>query len=287
MPEYKNQHFVPRVYLKNFIDGYPENKKMLWCLDKSTKTIKHQSLTITCSRKYCYSYLSEDGAWNHEKEIYLNQIENEYNSFFERICQTVDNIISGNNISTLDSADFDHLYSFLLMQMIRVPTFFDSLKTHLEKKFTELNHEYSNPEPNTKVTSDVKKSIFSNFIDIEGEYFRKLQTIFRTKGIVLSIIPKEIDANFITSDSPILVTNPKSQNALVHPSTEISLPISNKIAISLLGSSELLKYRIFDDIGEIKNINESLAKNGDKIVLSGRREELDRLNFKELTLPSP
>lgn len=88
MAEYKNQHTVPQLYLREFRDSfelppkYSEN--MLWRLDQKTATISPKGIENICSESYYY-YRTDSGECDHEIEKKLGALETGFKKVFDQI----------------------------------------------------------------------------------------------------------------------------------------------------------------------------------------------------------
>ncbi|WP_279305819.1 DUF4238 domain-containing protein [Leptospira kmetyi] len=101
--------------------------------------------------------------------------------------------------------------------------------------------------------------------------------ILAKRNIIFTVITNE-KSSFINSDNPVLRTNATGPNGFSYPSTEVSMPLTSKIAISLIGESQKIQFRTLHDRKEIRRINQSFAMNADKYIFGRNKELIDSLS---------
>ncbi|MBP6740312.1 MAG: DUF4238 domain-containing protein, partial [Leptospiraceae bacterium] len=88
--------------------------------------------------------------------------------------------------------------------------------------------------------------------------------------------------SFISSDNPVLRTNPNFKNGqpVDDPETEFTIPLTSKIAVSLYQFGSNVSIRKMQSKREIRNINQSFAKNAYNTIFGSKKELIESLvNF--------
>jgi len=118
MPAYKRQHYVPKIYLKNFtIDD-----QKIQAYNLKTKKFNIVNCSEVCSRNYFYGQMPA--------------IEQSF-SGVERECNRImSNIIMGNDLSKITVEDYCLLLFFISFQYARTPR----VKHEAEQHFNGISN---------------------------------------------------------------------------------------------------------------------------------------------------
>lgn len=286
MAENKNQHYVPQVYLREFINpkNIPDgvNPEALWEYDKVEQTIKIKRIKDVFATEYFYSFSEENEQYNHTIEVLLSKFENNYKKIKNRSVLIRDGIINQKRIDWYNKSEFDYLIRFIMVQYFRVPKVISSIVMDSYGEYKRINNVYSVAQKDEEIFNNIKKNMFPLIFDIENQQRNFMYQLISSRNIHLTIIPDEIESDFIITDSPILVTNPVSRNALIHQNTEITIPITKKIAISFYGYGKEKLTRVLTDKNEIKRINLSLSQEALRYCCSGNKKQLEEIKIKHL-----
>ena len=126
----KNQHYVPRFYLRNFTagDGY------LWVYDIQNKRIKEVTPESICAEKYLYETQFEHANEKMGKFVVPNEIENifsRYEGQFSNLIKRIQEICVSNqnkNALILNTSEKDMLISSIVNLFLRNPRNMEKLK---------------------------------------------------------------------------------------------------------------------------------------------------------------
>lgn len=117
------------------------------------------------------------------------------------------------------------IYNFVLLQTLRVPTFLDPDCMDVSNEFKEINFRHQIDEIDEVIFNAIKRDFIPEFLDINNhEFYGRVFQLFKNKRINIVKINCHTKERFITSDTPVLVTNPNKQNALIEPDTEYFFP---------------------------------------------------------------
>ncbi|MBP6740822.1 MAG: hypothetical protein KA146_12570, partial [Leptospiraceae bacterium] len=85
--------------------------------------------------------------------------------------------------------------------------------------------------------------------------------------------------SFISSDNPVLRTNPNFKNGqpVDDPETEFTIPLTSKIAVSLYKYDHNFTFSTMQNRIEIENINQSFAKNAYNTIFGSSKELIENL----------
>jgi hypothetical protein len=281
MADFKNQHFVPQTYLRFFInyDYIPENysKDALWTINTHTKKIKMKGIENICSENYYYSYKSNNSEYNHEIEHFLSGYENNFKDVLSKVTDIRQAVLNGCILKKIRRSEKEFIINYILIQYFRVPKFTNRYSSLIIDGFKEINRKEKIKQSDDEIKNDLKKYSFNSLFDTSDQSFIKLKSIIDNKKMIISIIPEIKDCEFITSDSPVLITNSLGPNALISINTEIKLSLTPKIAISFYGPKGNDEYKIVNSLEQINTFNKSLFKNSFLYCFSGNKSILEKL----------
>ena len=126
----KNQHYVPRFYLRNFADknGY------LWAYDTQNDCIKKVKPESICSEKYLYETKFENASEQAGKYVIPNDIEKIFSKYeyeFSRLIKKIKAICvpeQNKNVLILHTVEKEIFFSFIANLCIRNPLNMHTLK---------------------------------------------------------------------------------------------------------------------------------------------------------------
>jgi len=236
------QHYVPRVYLKNF--SYFNGKEYyIWVFDKEREEIFQTNTKNIAFEEEFYNTLLE----YQDIEKTLQKIETKFDPVIQKL-------ISVKNLDELTLEEKDVLAEFIGYQMIRTKetrnTLEDTSKQFFEKYGKELSEKLKG-EVLESMKKDSLRKMHNNIIQKVNEF--KL----RIKDLKWILLINETKFPFWTSDNPVAEYNevnlfPYGNLGLECFGFEMHFPINSKIALiicdkrrfSILPSKEIIKdYR--------------------------------------------
>lgn len=242
MSKVKNQHLVPKCYLKNFTnDG-----RKLWLFDKKISKSLPSNINDVATGRYFYDipkeYLAE-GADVQAVEKIFSKIEGDYCKFLGRFLKNIHAsfLLSPNGNINLNDYDKHEMSFYLALQVSRTEEFrrmFSDLnKVILERFANELlaNDLETGKAPEVLRGHHLKAEVNKEHNVVEHiqmlgnpDFLTHFQNIFFDK---IWIIGKNKTRNtFFTSDHPVTLYSCKNKKALGvgygSPDVEVSFPLS-------------------------------------------------------------
>jgi len=265
MPAYKRQHYVPKIYLKNFtIDD-----QKIQAYNLKTKKFNIVNCSEVCSRNYFYGQMPA--------------IERSF-SGVERECNRImSNIIMGNDLSKITVEDYCLLLFFISFQYARTPRVkheaeqhFNGISNYLFRSFIDSDIE------NFKEKGIEKEDLEGWSLRINGPIHAFAMKSLMERGPVLIKDLKPIlfmnltGKDFITSDNPIVLynsffNNPEGHflyplsgtNGLQSPGLQIFWPLDTKHMLVLydenfynfkVESNKCVRIYLEDDIDALNSL---------------------------------
>lgn len=279
-----NQHFVPRVYLKNFATKI-KNGYFINTFDKIENRYFRPNIKNICSEIDFYT-LPTDNSFTKD----LLFIENFYAKSIEPTYSKVYNILTNNNIFEITNAQRIEIVLAVLHLHMRNPkvlkralfrhsTEISKLcKESVEKGIkgiTYLNEDFSFREWNN---DSIVKYFFKN---TTKEFKEKHLTI--TNSIVdfhkfakIEVNITRGDAHFLTSDNPLALEDfiTKQEEPFLK-STEFILPLNKHFIVKLYhdNTKEInVIRRGFIPNGNVNMINETIFNQSSRFVFGGKED---------------
>lgn len=301
--ETKKQHYVPRLYLRNF--SHPKkNTECVYTKRRRTKRNIEENIEKVASENWYYrlNYSEDTSVW---EKYYANEVEPRLKTNLERViklcrCNTFSS--KARIITPELKANFSVDIAF---QMLRGPVGRLLIKALYPEQIRNMviDHRYM---LNQLSPGDAKNLIYSVMTD--EEFFRMISASIVTdpdrikmyaevlyeKVWIFSIIHGE--RQWISSDSPVIAIDCTATNTLPFangigdPRTIISFPLSSKVLLDVYDyrfGFEALKgkdcQRIYiDSIKDgafIDNRNSEQARQCHELVFSETEVELNKVNF--------
>lgn len=164
----KKQHYVPRMYLRNFcIEG---EKDKCFEYNPNTKSVRITNINNLCEERYLYEIRNEEGDFlvpdlKNQIEKALSIVETQDAEFLRFLLEEIE---QSNDFIVLNDEQIKSLFSFIFLMILRNPAFKDALpetlkyingtelKTKTEIKiawiYILLNVDYSDEIENTQIT---------------------------------------------------------------------------------------------------------------------------------------
>jgi hypothetical protein len=216
------QHYVPKVYLKNFskeING----KFFIQCFDKQTSKIFPVNIEKIAYEEEFYDKIDEE----QKLERNLRKIET-------RFGKAINHLISKKDLSGLNNEDFESILDFIAIQMIRTKEirieFKQTAKQFLDNFGNKLSGKLKK-EVGESIKEESLRKNHKKFILKNGEIFKEI--IKKMKCILIlneSVFP------LWTSDNPVVEYNsidhfPYGNLGLNCIGIEIHFPITPKLCL--------------------------------------------------------
>jgi hypothetical protein len=285
MSEYKNQHYVPQIYLKQFIDlsEIPDgsNKDSLWVYNKNNRQIELECISKICSDDYLYSFMDENGNYVNDLEKWLSSFEIHFRKVLNRSQSIRRAIINKRKIDWYQRCEVNYIVDFILFQYFRIPKFLNSFIEMNIEGFKEIDLMEGKNQDKLGVINDIKKNGFPQIFDMSNKKFQILQELIVSKNLYVTVIPDSVDRDFCICDCPVLITNQYFSNALIHSNTEITIPLTKKIAVSFYEYGTNRVGRLLSDKEQIDKLNSSFLKISQNTCCSGKKDMLEHLTGKD------
>ena len=233
MAMYKNQHYVPKCYLKNFSSDEAAKKLNIF-LPETSKIILNANLTDQCSKDYFYS---KDSSVEHA----LSKLENKFSQTFSKLTA---------NEGSMEAEDIAALRVSTVLQHIRT-------KGAVERSLGAVRF-LKDFAPEAEWNDIQNNAPLGNLAELQ--YY--VDSVSDLKCIIVRNSSK---MPFVTSDDPVLVLN-KFYDLRIEKFSGTGFLQSGLIVLFPLNREYL--FMMYDkDIYSISNVLGSILdiKNDDKI----------------------
>lgn len=233
----KQQHYVPRCYLRNFSNS----KEQIWAYDKSSDKVFLAGIQGVASEKCFYDADSIDQAAGQEQfvEKVLSKLEGQAATIFRDLFGKLE----GGRFTKLSSNERYFLAFFMAIQMLRtrehrhqIEQMFNQVSTWVHSHLTEeMKTASADHIPPTNISENQLAEMQGMFLlnpDNLTKYAEILESHF---WIILRAVPS---LHFITSDHPVCrkanVHRPfRSMSGIASTGIEIVFPLSPKYCLCL------------------------------------------------------
>ena len=243
MSEPRKQHYVPQVYLKNF-SYQSRSEDKIFVLSNNSSKIYLANVRDTAAERHFYTVDSIKDKYVWER-CYAETVEPLLGDVLRKIRQRCENHLIQNNAVILSYEEKEKLALSIIFQFLR-----GKHTRNFERKIYQevlpdiIKDAYKKFSP----IDEKKEKVISSFASDES-FFKQIamQTNFNYESIekylkvilVRSFIFYKIvgDANFVTSDNPVVVMNLKNynvapfRNGLIEAHNAIYYPISSKLLL--------------------------------------------------------
>ena len=215
------QHYVPRVYLKNF-SHFNGKEHYIWVFDKEKEKIFQTNIKDIAFEEEFYDKVSEEQI----TENTLRDVET-------KVDKAIQKLILGKDIDKLDDEERDSLSEFVAYQMIRTKETREELKD-VSKQFLAKYGNQLAPNLKKQVLDSLKEdSLRRMHKGIIGNMEEYKKRIIKMKWI---LIINKSKFPFWTSDNPVAAYNeidlfPYGNLGLECFGFEMHFPISPKLAL--------------------------------------------------------
>lgn len=256
------QHYVPRVYLKNFSIS-DMGEYYIWTLNKKTEKTFNSNIKNVAVKEEFYNKVSEE----QDIERLLRNIETKVDNVIQKLIKIKD-------VNNLDGKEKDILAEFIAYQMIRTKETREEIK-EIPKQILEKYRNELHPKLKEQIIDSMKeeslREMHKQIIKTAEEFKEKIKNL---KWITLI---NKIKLPFWTSDNPVAEYN--SENLFPYGNLglecfgfEIHFPISSEVSLKLcdnrkfskLPSKEIIRdYRriIYERDLQVKSSNQFVFSN--------------------------
>ena len=294
MSQPKRHHYVPRFYLKNFVN----DKGYLWVYDRQEDTYSEQRPEHTAVQKDYYTIKDKHGNKDTEIEKLFSMIESKASAVIKKIVSGV----------SINQEDKDNLALFISCQMARVPEYekriADATEESMKATGRLLVYSVERAEEIIKQSTKNKSNKGSNtltpqalFDFIQGGQYKisfskewslgtMLQSAHRLSGyfakmdwLILYAPNKHF---FIISDNPYTLVPPKDKYltnsgvGIITPGAQKVIPLSSKVSLVMgdVGGRYLVK-----NIRSlwVRNMNINSAQNSSRFIYAKDKELLESI----------
>jgi hypothetical protein len=278
MPNNRRQHYVPQFYLRGFTTG---NDDSLFVFDKEQNKIFTKNITEICEERYYYSY-EENGEYDLTVEKHLAEKEGIFSEVLKKVVENIENYYYRNgSLLRLTHSERRHLFEFISYQIIRSPYYINKLQSITIPRFERFNQHDGIIQTKKDIINDIKKYSYKNLFNGVEEFNR----ILEPKNLVFYIVNQAIGVSFASSDNPVIITNSNLlspiRGALIDPMTEISIPFSKNIALSLIKGAipNKYNYKLINQTEDIQKMNTLLIKNAVRFAYSGMKQTFEDIKI--------
>lgn len=227
MQKTKIQHYVPRLYLKNF-SIRKVDKFFINCYNKTNSTKFTTNIRNIAAENYFYD---TDHDAEQEVEKILGEFEGSCNISYEKLLQTED-------LNSLSQEEKIAIAYFLAVQLVRTKEYREGYKHNINGLYELLSKENMTKELRQQFEEAIQeKAIKSNHIQMLIEFPPQLASILMKKKWCL-IENKTTLPNW-TSDHPITMYNPRNFGSMGNlgldvPGIQIFFPLNPRLYLAIV-----------------------------------------------------
>ena len=226
----KSQHYVPKFYLKNFLNSRNE----VWVFDKTTQRTFSNSPKSIAKEDFFYDLPEIDESLEESQAVekYLAKLENIHAPFFKKLIYLIDN----RKIDQIDADIRSLLCDYLVIQILRT-------KEHREQMTQSFNGFRDTLLKSGWIPEDQKNAFSSLFSenDVKKNHLSQIlfDSSFKTdlantlNSHILMVCKNMTDTPYYTSDHPVvrrahLSRAHRTDTGLKSKGIEIAMPISSR-----------------------------------------------------------
>ncbi len=288
MSDSKNQHYIPRSYLRNFAHEIrKKGEEEEYYVYVRFRGEKFHSVNIKniCSESYFYSIPEVE-------EEFKNFIEKNYADKIDVLYPKIYNLIINDDYKKISESERANIIVGCLSLYFRTPKFFKIIERNCKSLIEDLK-KYHNDKTEKRFTTYLYKQVDLQALDYERvsfdfqnkhkafilrEHYRVLADFLGYKQNAGIGISKLVDkSEFITCDNPVIIRNKKTGkfHDLYDPDNLIMLPINNKYLVTVLPNTEESLYHSFNRIEsnfiQTLTVNIDIEKNSEQWIIGTPR----------------
>ncbi len=247
MTSFKNQHYVPKFYLKNF----SSDDVGLFIYDIQTRETRRRNIDRICSSFYFYA----DNQAGPSFETMLSKLEKIHSDIIKKL-------VNSKRISSLTPSDLQYLHNFILLQKTRTRASKMQTERQMNSLFDALKPYFAEDEraKEKNLTLEVFKSvrIVLNKANSSGMLLAMVGAAL-ISDLNMKLLINKTDKPFIASDSPVVLYNylrleRHGVRGLQSPGLVIFFPLNASIMLILFDPKA---YRMGDEKNETVKISRS------------------------------
>ncbi|WP_119790753.1 DUF4238 domain-containing protein [Flavobacterium anhuiense] len=278
------QHYIPRVYLKNFASRIDGDEFFVNVFDKKLNKHKEINIKNICAEKHLYTLPESTKVATN-----IFAIEKLYSDFIEPMYQRAYQILTNNNISAINDFQRGEILTGIFQLYMRNPRF---LKKSAEYHTLQINELYKEAlTKNAKGLSYLdedfsfkewsKEQIIKYFINLSTKLFKEKHIIgiqemisFHADAVFEINIVKD-ESQYMTSDNPIVTEDIISEDE--HPllrSKEFFVPLNKKFMLRIFHDNTLsrnLIHRRFVPNGNIHSTNQYINNQSTRFIIADKK----------------
>jgi len=238
----KNQHYVPRFYLRGFVN----NKQKLWCFDKVSGKSFLTSILNLANENYFYDVEENDREQLVEK--HLGEVETKFSGYLARLLKS----LHEGKFTALDSTMRSEICVYMVYQIIRtreyrqeMTQFFEQMENGLlekgwmDKQQIEQMGLHSTPQ-------DIKKLQARLILGLDRKSIKE-ELYHVLDSHIWIIFENRTDQDLYCSDNPVVkvphLHSPHySTSGYQSEGIEINFPLSPFYCLGLFDRSRFFQY---------------------------------------------
>lgn len=234
MSKVKTQHYVPRFYLKNFMDS----NERIWVYDKKNKSTFNPSIINVACENFFYDNDEIDLVFNEEQ--YLEKLYSSKEAEFAPFLLEFITKLESDKINVITSDDRETFSNYLVLQI-------DRTKEHREESIQFYQAIIKQLRAKGVTEDQIKEFGFDEEeINPKELHLESILTSFKMDKTFIDILKdhiwlvfkNETSQPFYTSDNPIvkkahIIDKFISNEGYASPGIEIVFPISSKFILVL------------------------------------------------------
>jgi Protein of unknown function (DUF4238) len=244
MSEPKNQHIIPKCYLKQFVDPNVSagQEAYVWIFDRGSTTGKRRAPKNILTETDLYTFEGGDGVKDYSLEKTLSQIESEYATVFD---------LKLSRKLPLNRSEHIVLCAFVAAMLQRTI----KQKEHIEHFYDQLISVTEGME--TAHGLAPKTSLELRQAKDNAHKMAIVQSVPEITNILLrmnlAFLCADRRSSFITSDAPCFLFNAELQwqrfygPGLAQKNVEVRMPLSPEISLSFTWANNLRGYLVIDE----------------------------------------
>lgn len=228
MPEYKNQHYVP----KHLLRGWTDNERLsVYNLDNQQE-YPPTSLSNLCSEDYFYGD---------------SEIEQSMDDLEKRHAEIIDKIRTKKSFGVINGVNILHFCTFILLQRERTKQQkqeTEGLINNLAKEYIEREIKAGNTDPELSDGRDIldvlDKTKITHEYPLAFPMFHALIGVNLILDLEVAVIVNTTDEEFVISDHPVVHDNPRFKDrfdrflsGIQSRGIQIFVPISDQVQIMI------------------------------------------------------
>ncbi len=236
MSKPKSQHWVPKCYLREFVDpNTPENQEpYLWIVERNKKYKKKKAPQNICKEADLYTIQIPGKEKSYVIEESLSAIEGKYADIFRK------KIKNKLPLSPYDHTILCYFVGAMLLRTLRHKQNFDHFIDQIVERTESLEHQHGIPHKE----SEKWKSYKANAHGISlADTLPDIAKLLGKMSLAFLCVDVEKSSRFITSDDPCNLFNPELQwqkfygPGLRMKDTQITMALSPEIMLCMSWSN--------------------------------------------------